>query len=181
MMRVITGSARGTRLLTPEGQQTRPTTERTKEALFSAIQFEIEGRKVLDLFAGSGQLGIEALSRGAKQAVFVDADRTAVGLVRENLKRTKLSERAQVRQMDALSYLSACREQFGLIFLDPPYAADLLEQAMEKIYEFDILSSGGIIVAERPKGKVFSVSYPGYLRSKDYGFGQATVTLFRKE
>ena len=180
-MRVITGSARGVRLKTPEGLDTRPTTERVKEALFSAIQFEIEGRRVLDLFAGSGQLGIEALSRGAERAVFVDAGKNAAALVKENLRRAKLSDKAQVIQTDYLSYLSRCREKFGLIFLDPPYAEKFLETALEKIVEFDILSSGGIIVAERPEGKALPMEFAGYTRSKDYHYGITLITLYRKQ
>lgn len=180
-MRVITGSARGVRLKTPEGLDTRPTTERVKEALFSAIQFEIEGRRVLDLFAGSGQLGIEALSRGAERAVFVDAGKNAAALVKENLRRSKLTDKAQVVQTDYLSYLSRCREKFGLIFLDPPYAENFLENALEKIVEFDILSSGGIIVAERPEGKELPQEFEGYTRSRDYRYGITLITLYRKQ
>ena len=180
-MRVITGSARGVRLKTPEGLDTRPTTERVKEALFSAIQFEIEGRRVLDLFAGSGQLGIEALSRGAERAVFVDAGKNAAALVKENLRRAKLADKAQVIQTDFLSYLSRCREKFGLIFLDPPYAENFLENALEKIVEFDILSSGGIIVAERPEGKELPQEFEGYTRSRDYRYGITLITLYRKQ
>ena len=180
-MRVITGSARGVRLKTPEGLDTRPTTERVKEALFSAIQFEIEGRRVLDLFAGSGQLGIEALSRGAERAVFVDAGKNAAALVKENLRRSKLTDKAQVVQTDYLSYLSRCREKFGLIFLDPPYAEKFLENALEKIVEFDILSSGGIIVAERPEGKELPQEFEGYTRSRDYRYGITLITLYRKQ
>ena len=180
-MRVITGSARGVRLKTPEGLDTRPTTERVKEALFSAIQFEIEGRRVLDLFAGSGQLGIEALSRGAERAVFVDAGKNAAALVKENLRRSKLTDKAQVVQTDYLSYLSRCREKFGLIFLDPPYAEKFLENALEKIVEFDILSSGGIIVAERPEGKELPLEFEGYTRSRDYRYGITLITLYRKQ
>ena len=180
-MRVITGSARGVRLKTPEGLDTRPTTERVKEALFSAIQFEIEGRRVLDLFAGSGQLGIEALSRGAERAVFVDAGKNAAALVKENLRRSKLTDKAQVVQTDYLSYLSRCREKFGLIFLDPPYAENFLENALEKIVEFDILSSSGIIVAERPEGKELPQEFEGYTRSRDYRYGITLITLYRKQ
>ena len=180
-MRVITGTARGVRLKTPEGLDTRPTAERVKEALFSAIQFEIEGRRVLDLFAGSGQLGIEALSRGAERAVFVDAGKSAAALVKENLRRAKLTEKAQVVQADYLSYLSRCREKFGLIFLDPPYAEKFLENALEKIVEFDILSSGGIIVAERPEGKELPQEFEGYTRSRDYRYGITLITLYRKQ
>ena len=179
-MRVITGSARGIRLKTPEGLETRPTADKVKEALFSVIQFEVEGRTVLDLFAGSGQLGIEALSRGAKRAVFVDAGKAAVALVKENLRRTKMTEQAMVLQSDYLSYLSRCREKFGLIFLDPPYAEQFLEKSLEIIVEFDILSPGGIIVTERPEGKELTCDFEGYARSKDYRYGKTLVTLFRK-
>lgn len=180
-MRVITGSARGVRLQTPEGLDTRPTGDKVKEALFSAIQFEVEGRTVLDLFAGSGQLGIEALSRGAKRAVFVDSAKAAVALVRENLRRTKFTEQATVLQSDYLSYLSRCRETFGIIFLDPPYAESFLENSLQKIVEFDILASGGIIVTERPEGKELPFEFDGYTRSKDYRYGKTLVTLYRKQ
>ena len=115
-MRVITGLAKGARLLSPEGISTRPTSDRVKEGLFSIIQFEIEGRDVLDLFAGSGQLGIEALSRGAKSACFIDGSAAAVKLVRENLRRTKLTENAKVLQTDYFAFLSSTRERFLLSF-----------------------------------------------------------------
>ena len=146
-MRVITGKARGVQLKTPEGLTTRPTTDRVKEALFSIIQFEIPGATVLDLFGGTGQLGIEALSRGAKSAVFVDAGEPACRLIRENLKRTRLEGEARVVRSDYLDYLKRCRERFQIIFLDPPYAEVFLENALKCITEIDILQSGGIIVA----------------------------------
>lgn len=180
-MRVITGTARGVRLKTPDGLQTRPTAERVKEALFSAIQFEIEGRAVLDLFAGSGQLGIEALSRGAESAVFVDEGKVPVSCIRENLQKTKMESCTAVVQSDYQSYLSTCRRKFGLIFLDPPYEGKMLENALDKIIAFDILSSGGIIVAERPEGKALDAEYPGYQRSKDYRYGKTSIAIYRKE
>ena len=180
-MRVITGSARGVRLKTPDGMQTRPTADRVKEALFSIIQFEVEGRRVLDLFAGTGQLGIEALSRGAEHAVFVDARRDALSLVKENLKRTKLSERAETVQSDYLDYLSACRKTFDLIFLDPPYAEVFLENSLQKISEIDILSAGGIIICERPSEKAHPGQFPGLSAGKDYRYGKTLITLYRKD
>ena len=128
-MRVITGSARGRRLKEIQGLETRPTTDRVKEALFSVIQFDIEGRRVLDLFAGTGQLGIEALSRGADSAVFVEQRKDALQAVRENLETCGLSDRARVVSGDAMSYLKS-GEKFDLIFLDSPYASGLLEQAL---------------------------------------------------
>ena len=180
-MRVITGKARGVQLKTPDGMLTRPTADRVKEALFSVIQFDIPGSRVLDLFGGTGQLGIEALSRGAKSAVFVDAREDACKLIRENLKRTRLQEDARVIRSDYLDYLSRCREQYDIIFLDPPYAEVFLENSLNRITEIDILHSGGIIVAERPLGKELPWDYPGYTRSRDYPYGRILLTFYRKD
>lgn len=180
-MRVITGKARGVQLKTPEGMLTRPTTDRVKEALFSIIQFEIPGACVLDLFGGTGQLGIEALSRGAKNATFVDAREDACRLIRENLKRTRLEKDAKVVRCDYLDYLKRCREQYDIIFLDPPYAEVFLENSLNRITEIDILRSGGIIVAERPLGKELPWEYPGFTRSRDYQYGKILLTFYRKD
>ena len=180
-MRVITGSARGVQLKTPEGLQTRPTADRVKEALFSIIQFEIPCARVLDLFGGTGQLGIEALSRGAKSAVFVDESEKACTLIRENLKRTKLSENGKVIRSDYMQYLQNCRETFDIVFLDPPYAEVFLENALNKLTEIDILQSGGIIVAERPVGKDLPWDFEGFTRSKDYKYGKTFLTIYRKD
>lgn len=180
-MRVISGKARGIQLKTPDGMLTRPTADRVKEALFSIIHFDIPGARVLDLFGGTGQLGIEALSRGAKSAVFVDAREEACKLIRENLKRTKLEGEGRVIRSDYLDYLSRCKESFNLIFLDPPYAEVFLENALNRITEIDILQSGGIIVAERPLGKELPLEIDGYTRSKDYKYGKILLTLYRKD
>ena len=180
-MRVITGKARGVALKTPDGMLTRPTTDRVKEALFSIIQFEIPNARVLDLFGGTGQLGIEALSRGAKCAVFVDEREDACKLIRENLRRTRLEQDAQVIRSDYLSYLGRCREKFDIILLDPPYAEVFLENSIKRITAIDILQSGGIIVAERPLGKELPWEFPGYTRSKDYKYGKTLLTLYRKD
>lgn len=179
-MRVITGKARGVQLKTPEGILTRPTADRVKEALFSIINFDIPGAKVLDLFGGTGQLGIEALSRGAASAVFVDAREESCRLIRENLKRTKLEKDAKVIRSDYLDYLSRCREQYNIIFLDPPYAEVFLENAIKRITEIDILQSDGIIIAERPLGKELPWEFEGYTRSKDYKYGKVLLTIYRK-
>lgn len=180
-MRVITGKARGVLLKTPEGMQTRPTSDRVKEALFSIVNFDLPGANVLDLFAGTGQLGIEALSRGAKHAVFVDAREDACKIVRENLRRTKLENEAKVVRSDYLDYLRRCKERYDIILLDPPYAEVFLENALKCITEIDILQSGGIIVAERPVGKELSLVFEGYTRSKDYKYGNTLLTLYRKD
>ena len=179
-MRVITGKARGIVLKTPDGMLTRPTADRVKEALFSIIQFDVPTANVLDLFAGTGQLGIEALSRGAKAAVFVDEREDACKLVRENLKRTKLEEQGKVIRSDYLTFLKNTKELFDIIFLDPPYAEVFLENSLKMITEIDILQSGGIIVAERPLGKDLPWEFPGFTRSKDYKYSKTVLTIYRK-
>jgi len=180
-MRVITGKARGVVLKTPEGLHTRPTADRVKEALFSIIQFDLPCARVLDLFGGTGQLGIEALSRGAKSAVFVDSQENAYRLIKENLKRTKLESDARVIRSDYMSYLTSCNETFDIIFLDPPYAEVFLENSLKMITEIDILQSGGIIVTERPLGKELPFVFSGYTRSRDYKYGKTLLTIYRKE
>jgi len=180
-MRVIAGTARGVQLKTPEGMQTRPTIDRVKEALFSIIHFDIPGAKVLDLFGGTGQLGIEALSRGAACATFVDQSDAACKLIKENLRRTKFDQKGRVVRSDYLEYLSRCREQYDIILLDPPYAEVFLENALKRIAEIDILQSGGIIIAERPLGKDLPWEFEGFTRSRDYKYGKILLTLFRKD
>ena len=180
-MRVITGKARGIVLKTPDGMATRPTTDRVKEALFSIIQFEIPAAKVLDLFGGTGQLGIEALSRDAKSAVFVDERQDACNLIRENLRRTKLESQARVIRSDYLAFLKTCKEKFDIILLDPPYAEVFLENSLKMITEIDILETGGIIVAERPLGKELPWDFSGYERSRDYKYGRTLITIYRKQ
>ena len=179
-MRVITGSARGTKLQSLKGLQTRPTMDQVKEGIFSAIQFEVEGRTVLDLFAGSGQLGIEALSRGAEHAVFADAQKDACDVVRANLEKTHLAGKADVVQTDYLSYLSGCRRKFALIFLDPPYAETFLENALKTISQIDILTQSGIIICERPYEKQLSAEYAGFSHYRDYHYGKTAITIYRK-
>ena len=180
-MRVITGTARGVQLKTPEGMKTRPTSDRVKEALFSILQFDLAYARVLDLFGGTGQLGIEALSRGAKSAVFVDEGEKACALIRENLKRTKLSDKAKVIRSDYMQYLQTCRETFDIVLLDPPYAEVFLENALNKLAEIDILESGAIIVAERPEEKNLPCDFPGLTKSRDYKYGKTVLTIYRKD
>ena len=179
-MRVISGNARGVQLKTPEGMKTRPTADRVKEAMFSIIQFDLPGTRVLDLFGGTGQLGIEALSRGAKHADFVDEADSACKLIRENLKRTKMEQQARVIRSDYSAFLQRCTDRYDIILLDPPYAEVFLENSLKLITEIDILQSGGIIVTERPAEKELNVSFSGFLRSKDYKYGKTLLTLFRK-
>ena len=179
-MRVITGSAGGRRLLELEGLETRPTTDRVKEGVFSALQFDIEGRRVLDLFAGTGQMGIECLSRGAASAVFVDRRKDAAEVVKKNLALTKLQDRAQVVGGDSMEFLAGTKRRFDLVFLDPPYASGLLERALEGLVGFDILAPYGIIVAEHPAERRLAVPAGCRLR-KTYRYGKIAVTLFLRE
>ena len=176
-MRVITGTARGRRLKTPDNYDIRPTTDNVKEAVFNIIQFDIEGRRVLDLFAGTGQLGIECLSRGAKSAVFVDADAGAAALVKENLKTCALE--GVVLQQDALTYLKSCGK-FDLIFIDPPYHAGLYDKVLERIKAFDKLHTGGIMVVESSSD--FEPESPGapYMKLRSYRYGKVRITTFTR-
>ena len=178
-MRVITGTARGRRLRELEGQETRPTTDRVKEGLFNIVQFAVEGRRVLDLFAGTGQLGIEALSRGAKSAVFVEQRRDAVQLIRENLKATELEGR--VVAGEAMSFLGQTREKFDLIFLDPPYGTGLLERALKEICRLDLLAAGGIIVCESPLAQELPPLAPPYGMHRTYRYGKIKLTTYHRE
>ena len=180
-MRVISGKAKGTVLKTPDGMLTRPTSDRVKEAMFSIIQFDLPGAKVLDLFGGTGQLGIEAISRGAQSAVFVDAREDACRLIRGNLAKAKLESQGKVVRSDYADYLKRCREKFGIIFLDPPYAEVFLENSLKIIEEIDILESGGIIIAERPLGKDLLCDLAGFSRSRDYKYGNTLLTVYRKD
>ena len=175
-MRVITGSARGVRLQTLSGEDTRPTAERVKEALFSAVQFDIEGRRILDLFAGSGQLGVEALSRGAAACVFVDRNQEAATVVRKNLQAAGLFSRSQVLCLDALSYLSHLSDRFDLVFLDPPYASDLLLPALEAVEPH--LNPGAIVMAESDVSAVLPEQIGGLSLQKTYRYGRICLRKY---
>lgn len=176
-MRVITGTAKGIRLKTLDGMDVRPTTDRVKEGMFSAIQFEIPGARVLDLFAGSGQLGIEALSRGAKQAVFVDQSPKSLAIVKENLKLTRFIDRAEIYQQSAEQFLLRCPEQaFDMVFLDAPYRMQILERIIPDTAK--ILKPGGKIIAEheidcRLPEKILNLGL-----QKEYFYGKIVVSVF---
>ena len=179
-MRIISGEARGRKLKEPQGLDTRPTTDKVKESLFNIIQFELEGRRVLDLFAGTGQLGLEALSRGAEHCTFVDMRREATALVKENIRLCRFEDRARVAQEEALSFLCACREKFDVIFLDPPYNSGLLEKSLEQLTRFDILREHGIIVCESGTEWTVSPLAPPYELGREYRYGQIKLTVCRR-
>lgn len=176
-MRVITGIARGRRLETLEGEDVRPTTDRIKEAVFSIIQFETEGRAFLDLFAGSGQMGIEALSRGAKTAYFVDNSRKSVETVKKNLKTVKLESDAKVFQMDFHSFLSMNSQRFDIVFIDPPYKTGVLQEALNIIPES--MNETGIIIAENPLDEEILSNYGDFVLDRQYRYGKIKITTFR--
>ena len=180
-MRIISGSARGRRLKELQGMDTRPTTDKVKEALFNIIQFDIEGRQVLDLFGGTGQLGLEALSRGAERCTFTDQRREAAALIRENIKACGFQDQTHVVQGDAISFLSGCREKFDLVFLDPPYDTGLLEQALQDIAGFDICREHGIIMAESPADAVLPPLAAPYRLYREYRYGRIKLTVYHRQ
>lgn len=178
-MRVITGSARGVRLKTLEGLDVRPTTDRVKEGMFSAIQFEIPNARILDLFAGSGQLGIEALSRGAKQAVFVDQSAKSLSVVKENLKVTGLIDRAELYHRTAEQYLQTCHAQaFDMIFLDAPYRKQILEKILPSLDA--VLKPDGKIIAEHEIDCRLPEKILNLCLQKEYFYGKIVVSVFTK-
>ncbi len=179
-MRVITGSARGVRLLTVPGTDVvRPTSEKIKEALFSSIQFDIEGRRILDLFAGSGQLGIEALSRGAENATFVDSSDVSINVIKKNLKNTRLESNARVIKGDFLTFCSRCNDKFDIVFLDPPYNAGYLEKAIVAITP--LLSDYGKIFCEHPIEIKLPEKINDFHICKNYRYGKIAVTVYKKD
>lgn len=178
-MRVITGEAKGRVLETLEGADTRPTVSRVKEGMFSAIAFEIAGRRVLDLFAGSGQMGIEALSRGARSCLFVDKNPKAAAVIGRNLTATGLADRATVVCGEALSTLARQPDAFDLVFLDPPYAADLLTPCLEHLS--DKVSDGGIVLCESDRDTPLPETVGALQLQREYRYGRVVIRLYRKE
>ena len=174
----MSGELKGRKLIEIRGRDTRPTSDMVKESVFNIIQFDIEGRRVLDLFAGTGQLGIEALSRGARLADFVDESAEAVRVINENIRICGLGERSSVTRMDALTFLSRCgKNRYDIIFLDPPYESGLIEKSLQKIIEFDILRENGIIICESKMSRAFTGVLSPYGVIKDYRYGTVKITL----
>lgn len=178
-MRVITGIARGKRLITAEGNDVRPTPERVKEALFSAIQFDIEGRQVLDLFAGSGQLGIEALSRGAAGAVFVDQSPVSIDHISRNLQNTGLISAAKVIRGDYAAVLMGMEQRFDFAFLDPPYASGLLPKALLAVQR--VMKEHGLIICEHPREQSLPEEVGDYSLKKMYRYGKVCVSIYHRK
>lgn len=177
-MRIISGDARGIKLQTLEGDETRPTIERVKEAMFSSIQFITPGAMVLDLFAGSGQLGIEALSRGAKSCVFIDQSRDAVAIIQSNLKAASLYEKARVASAEAVSYLKACKEKFDIAFIDAPYNKDILPQILPLLAP--LMSENGVVLCESEKTAKLPQQAGTLALKKQYKYGIVLVTRYEQ-
>ena len=180
-MRIITGSARGAKLETLDGLDTRPTAERVKEAVFSMIQFELEGRQVLDLFGGSGQMALEALSRGAAKATIVDSNPDAVRVIKANAQHTKLYDRTVVLNSDFRAYIrgNKGKAQFDIVFLDPPYALNVLNEAVEKLTEADMVRQNGIVICESDDPT--PVACDGYKQRRHARYGRIYITVLEKE
>ena len=179
-MRVISGTQRGRKLKEPTGFDIRPTSDMVKEAIFNIIQFDVEGARVLDLFAGTGQLGIEALSRGAEHVVFVDSNPAATKLISENIKTCKFESEATVLTRDAITFLSS-GEKFDIVIVDPPYDTEIVDKALSKIIEFDKLNEHGIIICETKADKTMpDVALP-YFVHKEYRYGGIKITRYGRE
>ena len=150
-MRVISGTARGKKLKTLEGLETRPTLDRVKEAIFNILQFDLKETTVLDLFSGSGAIGIEALSRGAKEAVFCDKSNRAINIIKENLEATRLINKSEIMNKDykeALQILKNENKKFNIIFLDPPYKSNYAVEAIKHIIKYKLITEDGTIIVE---------------------------------
>ncbi len=183
MPRIIAGSARGISLVTPDGLDTRPTADSRKEAVFSSIQFELPGCRFLDLFAGSGAAGLEALSRGADQAVFVERGRQAVDCIQKNLEKTRLASKARVLSEDVLSALTRLmteKAEFDVIFLDPPYHKGYEEQVCLEIMKKGLLAAGGLMVVESAANTEFEVP-EGLRLIKSKAYRITKFTLLRRD
>lgn len=180
-MRIITGSARGAVLKTLEGERTRPTAEKVKEAIFSALQFDLEGRTFLDLFAGSGQMGLEALSRGASRAVFIDEAREAMEIVKANAKKTGFFERSHFLVSDYRNYLrkAAGKEKFDIVFIDPPYAERIAIDAMTRVIAAEMVKEGTLFVLESEEDLSGEAIPEGLTLQRAKKYGRAFVHIFR--
>ena len=179
-MRVIAGSARGKNLQSLPGEDvTRPTIDRVKEAMFSSVQFLVPGARVLDLFAGSGQLGIEALSRGARSCLFVDQSPAALAVVRANCKTAGVERQSDIRQAEALSFLANIRGPFDLVLLDPPYHRGTLAQVLPALQ--DKVAPGGVVLAESERDALLPERAGELVRTKQYYYGKIMVSRYERE
>lgn len=177
-MKVITGSLRGRRLDTLGGEEiTRPTSQSTKEALFSAIQFELEDKKVLDLFAGSGQLGIEAISRGARHCTFVESNKQAYAVVEQNIKKCKIEDKCTLVFSQASSFLMN-KNNFDIVFADPPYHKGLIEKCLPRLV--GMMNDGGVIICESARDEELPENVDGWCVDRVRNYGKTKLSYYRK-
>lgn len=177
-MRVITGEARGRKLITLEGEDVRPTTDRVKEGMFNIIQFDLEGAAVLDLFAGSGQLGIEALSRGAKHCTFVDSSAKSIDVVKQNLKTVGFEKRSSVFCGESQMYISLSRDKFDIALLDPPYRKKIIDSVLPSVAEK--MTDCGVILCETALEETLPESAGEFSIYREYRYGKIRLTAYRK-
>lgn len=176
-MRVITGSARGRRLVSPEGYDVRPTTDKVKESLFNIIQFNLPGSVVLDLFAGSGQLGIEALSRGAQKAVFVDSSRKSVEVIKKNIELCRFQNESQIHLCDSIAFLKSLREIYDIVLLDPPYHKNLCVDALE--YLSAAVNEDSLVICETQSDEILPEETEGFVLDRCYVYSSIKLWLYR--
>lgn len=176
-MRIVAGTARGRKLVSPEGMDVRPTTDKVKESLFNIIQFEVPDARVLDLFAGTGQLGLEALSRGAAEAVFVDASGKSLATVKKNAELCGFTDRAKLVHADALSWLSRGEGEFDLVFLDPPYHKGLCDKAFEWLPP--VLGVSAAVICETQADEVLPERFGSFGLSKEYRYSAIKLSVYR--
>ena len=182
-MRIITGISKGIKLKTLEGNNTRPTAERVKEAVFSMIQFDIEGRSVLDLFAGSGQMSLEALSRGAAEATLVDKSRDAIAIIRDNAAKSKLIDKCRIYQADYLDFIRrSARKKYDIVFLDPPYALKMYRPALSAMLDSGLLKPSTLIICESGAETVFDGDTEleaKFIIEKQTKYSKTFITIFK--
>ena len=176
MLRIITGTAKGKKIETLLGEATRPTSERIKEAVFSSIQFDIENRRVLDLFAGSGQLGLEALSRGAASVSFVDSEREAIDIVKKNARTTGFFDKCRYIVSDWRNFIrkSSGKDKYDLVFIDPPYSMQCCVDALLRLENAGLLATGAIVVLESGEENIDAASLTNYEVMKSTHYGKKT-------
>lgn len=183
-MRVISGKARGLKLDTPKNLDVRPTTDRVKESLFNIINPYIRESNILDLFAGTGSLGIECLSRGAKNCVFVDKSKDSIGIVKSNVKKARVENKSTILNIDfkdAVKRLSVQNQKFDVIFMDPPYYENMFIDCLKSIDELNLLKEDGLIVVEHDTKDLFDDSIGRLYKSREKKYGNTTITFYKLE
>jgi 16S rRNA (guanine966-N2)-methyltransferase len=181
-MRIIAGNLKGKKLFSPNGENTRPTTDRVKEGIFSAIQFDVEGKRVLDLFSGSGQMALEAISRGAEFAVLCDYNSEAIRTIKKNIDHTKTAEKTKIISFDFEKTLEVIKNDapFGLVFLDPPYATDYMLKALNILCNQSYLTDDAMIICEIEKTTELPNTIGNFEIKKRYKYGSTHIVLFKK-